>query len=86
MVGVSTDSKFSHKAWLETPRKKGGIEGCKHPILGDFTKKMATDYGVLDEPTGLAFRGLFLIDPEGVLQAMQVNNFPVGRSVDEVLR
>ena len=86
VVAISTDSKFSHKTWLETPRNKGGIEGCKLQLLSDFTKKTSTDYGVLHEGMGLAFRGLFLIDPDGVVQAIQVNNLPVGRNEREVLR
>lgn len=86
MVAVSTDSKFSHKAWLATPRNKGGIEGCRYPVLADYTKKTSADYGVLQEAAGLAVRGLFLIDPDGVVQAIQVNNLPVGRNVEEVLR
>lgn len=85
-MAISTDSKFSHKAWLETPRKKGGIQGCKYPVLADFTKKAATAYGVLQESSGVAVRGLFVIDPDGVVQAIQVNNLPVGRNVEEVLR
>lgn len=86
VVAVSTDSKFSHKAWLETPRKKAGIEGCQYPLLADFTKTMSADYGVLDESLGVAVRGLFLIDPEGVVQGIQVTNLSTGRNVDEVLR
>lgn len=86
VVGVSTDSKFSHKAWMQVPRKRGGIEGCKYPILADFTKKTSADYGVLHEGIGAAVRGLFVIDPEGIVQAIQINNLPIGRNVDEVLR
>lgn len=86
VLAVSTDSKFSHKAWMQVPRKSGGIQGCAYPILADFTKKVSAEYGVLQESSGVAVRGLFLIDPDGVVQAIQVNNLPVGRSVDEVLR
>ena len=86
VAAVSTDSKFSHKAWLATPRKKGGIEGCKYPLLADFTKKVSADYGVLQEASGVAVRGLFLINPDGVTEAILVNNLPIGRNVDEVLR
>ena len=86
VAAVSTDSKFSHKAWLATPRKKGGIEGCNYPLLADFTKKVSADYGVLQEASGVAVRGLFLINPDGVTEAILVNNLPIGRNVDEVLR
>jgi alkyl hydroperoxide reductase subunit AhpC len=71
---------------METPRNKGGIAGCQIPILADFTKKASADYGVLLENLGLALRGLFLIDPDGVIQATLVNNLPIGRNADEVLR
>ena len=86
VVGVSTDSKFSHKAWMEVPRNKGGIADCAYPIIGDFTKKISCDYGVLEEGLGAAVRGTFVIDPKGVVQAIQINNLPIGRSVDEILR
>lgn len=86
VVAISTDSKFSHRAWLATPRKKGGIEGCTYPVLADFTKKVSAAYDVLQEGSGVAVRGLFVIDPDGVVQAIQVNNLAVGRNVDEVLR
>ena len=85
-MAVSTDSKFSHKAWMAVSRKKGGIEGCSHPIVGDFTKKISSDYGVLEAGLGAAVRGTFLIDPDGVVQAIQINNLPIGRNVEEVLR
>ena len=86
VVAVSTDSQFSHKAWLGTPRKQGGIEGCLYPIASDFTKKTTEAYGVLEENLGVALRGLFLIDPKGVVQHASVNNLPVGRSVTEMLK
>lgn len=86
VLAVSTDSKFSHKAWLETPRKKVGIEGCQYPVLADFTKKVTADYGVLNEEMGVAERGLFIIDPEGVVQGILITNLSTGRNVDEVLR
>lgn len=71
---------------MDVPRKKGGIEGCQVPLLADFTKKISTEYGVLNEAVGAAVRGTFLIDPAGVVQSIQVNNFPIGRNVDEVIR
>jgi peroxiredoxin (alkyl hydroperoxide reductase subunit C) len=86
LVAVSVDSKFSHAAWLKTPRSKGGIEGVKYPIVSDLHKTIARSYGTLFEDEGVAFRGLFLIDKEGVVQHVTINNLPLGRSVDECLR
>jgi peroxiredoxin (alkyl hydroperoxide reductase subunit C) len=68
VIGISTDSAFSHRAWLQTPRDKGGVEGLRFPLGADITKKMSKDYGVLIEDRGIALRGLFVIDPEGVLR------------------
>lgn len=86
VVGVSTDSHFSHLAWINMPRKDGGLGGLKYPLLSDFNKSIARDYGVLVENAGLALRGLFIIDPNGVVRQVTVNDLPVGRSVDETLR
>jgi len=86
VIGVSTDSHFSHLAWINLSRKEGGLGGLKYPLAADFNKKISADYGVLLEDAGIALRGLFLIDPEGVLRQMTVNDLPVGRSVDETLR
>jgi len=86
VIAVSTDSWFSHLAWLKTPKKLGGIEGVKYPIVSDFNKTISKDYDVLVEDAGLALRGLFLIDKEGIVQHQVVNNLPLGRSVDEALR
>jgi peroxiredoxin (alkyl hydroperoxide reductase subunit C) len=86
VIGASVDSKFSHLAWNQTPRDKGGLGGIKYPLLADITKNISRDYGVLLEGGGVALRGLFLIDPEGNLQYQTVNNLSVGRSVDETLR
>jgi len=86
MLAVSVDSHFSHLAWINTPRKSGGLGEMKIPILADLTKKISQDYGVLLEEAGIALRGLFLIDPKGVLRHITVNDLPVGRSVDEALR
>ncbi len=85
VIGVSVDSKFSHFAWLTTPVSKGGIQGVKYPIVADITKSIAKDYDVLTGDA-VAFRGLFLIDKEGVVQHQVVNNLPLGRSIDEALR
>jgi alkyl hydroperoxide reductase subunit AhpC len=86
VLGVSTDSVHSHKAWINTPRDKNGLEGLKYPLASDITKKVAHDYGVLIEEQGVALRGLFIIDPKGVLQYAVINNLNIGRSVDETLR
>lgn len=86
VLAASTDSKFSHKAWLEQPRAEGGIQGVTYPLIADFTKEIARNYNVLVEDKGVALRGLFLIDEEGVLRHMTVNDEPLGRNVDEVLR
>ena len=99
VVGCSTDTEFSHRAWLKTPKKEGGIEGVTYPIVADTNKTIADHYGVL---TGeydyneegkliateeiIAFRGLFLIDKDGIIQHQLINNLPLGRSVEEVLR
>ena len=86
VVGVSTDSVHSHRAWLKTPRDKGGVEGLKYPLASDITKSVARDYGVLIEDKGVALRGLFVIDPEGTLRYAVIHDLNVGRSADETLR
>ena len=86
LLAVSVDSHFSHSAWLKTPRSRGGIEGVRYPIISDINKTIARDYDVLLEDAGVALRGLFLIDREGVVQHQVVNNLPLGRNVDEALR
>ena len=86
VVAVSTDSCYSHLAWLNTPKNRGGIEGVEYPLISDFNKTISKDYGVLLEGEGVALRGLFLIDREGIVQHQVVNNLPLGRSVDEVIR
>ncbi|CAN0104731.1 unnamed protein product [Lampetra planeri] len=86
VVGVSVDSHFSHLAWINTPRKAGGLGHMNIPLLSDFSKNISKDYGVLLEEAGVALRGLFLIDPNGVVRHASVNDLPVGRSVEETLR
>lgn len=85
VIGASTDSWFSHIAWLETPKKVGGIQGVTYPILSDFNKTVSADYDVL-LPGGMALRGTFVIDKEGVVQSQVVNNLPLGRNIEETLR
>lgn len=86
VIGISTDSVHSHRAWLKTPRDKGGVEDLKYPLASDITKQVARDYGVLIEDKGVALRGLFVIDPEGTLRYAVIHDLNVGRSADETLR
>lgn len=86
ILGVSVDSQYSHLAWINTPRKQGGLGGLDYPLVSDLTKKIATDYGVLTADGAVALRGLFLIDKAGIVRHALVNDLPIGRSVDEALR
>lgn len=86
VIGASVDSKFSHLAWINTPRKEGGLGEMKIPIISDLTKSISRDYGVLLENDGVALRGTFIIDPKGILRQITINDLPVGRNVDETLR
>lgn len=89
VLGCSTDSKFSHLAWINTPRKRGGLGPMDIPLLADYNKDIARAYDVLVEDgdeIGASFRGAFIIDPNGILRQMTVNDLPVGRNVDEMLR
>ncbi len=91
LIGCSVDSWFSHVAWLNTPKTQGGIQGVTYPILSDFRKTISKDYDVLIEDEtvgefGASYRGLFLIDQTGVVRHQVVNDLPLGRNVDEVLR
>jgi len=85
VVGVSIDSKFTHFAWKETPREKGGIGKVRFPLVSDLDKSISRSFGVLFEES-VALRGLFLIDREGTVRHMLINDLPLGRSVDEALR
>lgn len=86
VLGVSVDSKFVHRAWIKTPRDKGGLGELNFPLASDLTKDVSRRYGVLKEDAGISLRGLFIIDPKGVLQYSVIHNLDVGRSVDETLR
>ena len=86
VLGASTDSVYSHRAWMRTTRALQGVAGVGFPLLSDKTHDIGRRYGVLVEAEGIALRGLFLIDPNGVLQYGAVHNLFVGRSVDETLR
>jgi peroxiredoxin (alkyl hydroperoxide reductase subunit C) len=85
VLGCSIDSQFSHLAWINTPRKEGGLGDIKYPLLADINKQIAKDYGVLLD-AGIALRGLFLINPKGQVVYNVTHDLGVGRSVDEVLR
>jgi peroxiredoxin (alkyl hydroperoxide reductase subunit C) len=99
VVGCSVDSKYSHWAWLNTPKKQGGIQGVTYPLVADLSKSIAENYDVLAgeysinengestfEGAPQSYRGLFLIDKNGVVRHQVVNDFPLGRSIDEALR
>lgn len=86
VLGISTDSKFSHRAWINTPRDSNGLGELKFPLAADLTHKVSRDYGVLLEDNGIALRGLFIISPEGELKYQVVHHNDIGRSVDETLR
>jgi peroxiredoxin (alkyl hydroperoxide reductase subunit C) len=99
VVGCSTDSEFSHWAWLNTEKNNGGIKGVKFPIVADISKTISMNYDVLAgeydynedgeavfNGAPVAYRGLFLIDKEGVVRHSLINDMPLGRSVDEALR
>ncbi|WP_306599594.1 peroxiredoxin [Geothrix sp. 21YS21S-2] len=85
VLGVSVDSHFSHWAWANTEIKNGGIKGVSFPLVSDLSKSIAADYNVL-LPGGIALRGLFLVDEAGILRHITVNDLPLGRNVEEVLR
>ncbi|MBW4538749.1 MAG: peroxiredoxin [Myxacorys chilensis ATA2-1-KO14] len=86
VLGASVDSEFSHLAWIQTDRKAGGIGDIAYPLVSDIKKEISTAYNVLDPDAGVALRGLFIIDKDGVIQHSTVNNLSFGRSVDETLR
>lgn len=86
VVACSVDSQFTHLAWINTPRKQGGLGPIKIPLLSDLTHQIAKDYGVYLEDSGHTLRGLFIIDDKGILRQITLNDLPVGRSVDETLR
>jgi peroxiredoxin (alkyl hydroperoxide reductase subunit C) len=99
VVGASTDTAEVHLAWLTTPKNKGGIEGVKYPLVADVAKTIAHNFGVLSgdwdynengelsfEGDGVAFRGTFFIDKEGIVRHETINDLPLGRNIDEMLR
>ncbi|PIR37570.1 MAG: alkyl hydroperoxide reductase [Alphaproteobacteria bacterium CG11_big_fil_rev_8_21_14_0_20_39_49] len=86
VIAVSVDSKFSHLAWKNTPVNNGGIGQVQFPIVSDLTKQISRNYDVLIEGAGVALRGTFLIDKNGIVRNQVVNDLPLGRSIDEALR
>lgn len=85
IVGISVDSQYTHLAWTQTERAKGGLGKINFPLIADLNKKIAKKYDVLLKG-GVALRGMFLIDPKGIVRQATVNDLPVGRNVDEALR
>jgi len=85
VIGCSVDSHFSHLAWASTERKDGGIKGVTFPLVSDLNKTIAADYGVL-LGSGVALRGLFILNEKGILKHITVNDNSLGRNVEEVLR
>ncbi|QDU58410.1 peroxiredoxin [Aeoliella mucimassa] len=85
VIGASVDSHYSHFAWRNTPREAGGIGPIKYPLVADLNKQISQDYGVLLSG-GVALRGLFLIDKEGIVRHELINDLPLGRNVDEAIR
>jgi len=85
LVGVSIDSHFTHFAWKQTPVENGGIGNVQFPLVADVKHEITRAFGI-EHPDGVALRGSFLIDKEGVVQHETINNLPLGRNVDEMLR
>ena len=85
VLGVSVDSKFTHLAWIQTPRNEGGIGDINYPLVSDLKREICQSYNVLNDD-GEADRGLFLINPKGVIMHSTINKAPVGRNIDETLR
>ena len=87
VIGISVDSKYAHLAWIQTSLADGGLGGdIKCPLVSDLTKAIATAFNVLDPSLGIALRGLFIIDKEGIVQHATINNLAFGRSIDETIR
>lgn len=85
ILGISVDSEYTHLAWCNTPRQEGGLSPMGLPLVSDLDKNIARSYGVLLNDS-VALRGLFLIDPKGLVRHATINDLPIGRSVDEALR
>ncbi len=85
LLGCSIDSQYTHLAWRNTPRTQGGLGEIRYPLVSDLKKQISADYGVLTDG-GVALRGLFLIDKGGIVRHELINDLPLGRNVEEVLR
>ncbi|WP_218079372.1 peroxiredoxin [Anthocerotibacter panamensis] len=86
VLGASVDSQYSHLAWIQTPREEGGLGELNYPLVADLKKEISAAYNVLIEEEGVALRGLFIIDPDGIVQHSTINALNVGRNVEETLR
>ena len=86
VIGVSTDNQFSHFAWKEIPVNKGGIGQVRFPLVADMTKSIARGFDVLLEDAGVALRGSFLLDKDGTVRHAVINDLPLGRNIDEMIR
>ena len=86
VIAVSVDSHFTHHAWAQVDRKDGGIKGVNYPLVADLSKNISRSYAVLLEDAGIALRGLFIINKEGILKHATINHLDLGRNIDEVLR
>ncbi|RSL30463.1 peroxiredoxin [Salibacterium salarium] len=86
VIGVSTDTVHTHKAWRDTPREYNGLGEITYPLAADTNHKVSKDYGVLVEEEGIALRGLFIISPDGEMMYAVVHHHNVGRDIDEILR
>ncbi len=86
LIAISVDQVYSHQKWLETPRDKGGIQGITYPIVSDVNKKISSAYMTLDPKEGVALRGVFIIDTDGIIQASSIYNTSIGRDIPEVMR
>lgn len=86
VVGISIDSQFAHHAWRNTPVEKGGIGPVRYTLVADVTHNICKAYGVEHPEAGVALRGTFLIDKQGIIRAQIVNDLPIGRDMDELLR
>lgn len=85
VMGISVDSQYSHLAWKNTPIDKGGIGSIQFPLISDINKNISQSFGVLN-PEGIALRGTFFIDKQGIVRHQSVNDLPIGRNVDEIIR
>lgn len=86
VLAISVDSVYSHLMWLDQPKERGGIKGVTYPMLSDITKSISRAYGVLNDEEGITYRALFIIDKDGIVQSIQINNMSLGRNIQEVLR